>query len=220
MDKCRRCNVSVNGNVDNCPLCGAHIQASPSVFDYPAEKRKDKNGIFIKICMFVSLMAIAVCLIVDLAVNHTVSWSWHVIFGVALIALSIIRPILLRFNVRKYVSWIFAGILALLFYLNGWIDNFENIWAFRLGAPIAVIVWQVVLAILFFAHKSERPEYEMSLTKICILSFICIGISFACFKNCTWGWYVCAGLGAMHVIAMIIFLNRSYFGELKRRLHV
>ena len=66
----------------------------------------------------------------------------------------------------------------------------------------------------------ERAEYEMSLTKLCVFSLICIGISFAWLKQCNWGWYVCAGRGAIDVVSLCIFAKNAYFGELKRRLHV
>lgn len=220
MEKCRRCNVFVDGETSNCPLCGAHVDSAPSIADYPQIDIKTKKEIIKKIFLFVSLLAIAILLVVDLAVNRTVSWSIHVIFGIALPWLCIARPLMLRFNVRKHLTWGFLGVIALLFYLNGWIDKFANAWAFWLGAPIAVLVWQSVLEILVFAHKSGRADYEMSLTKLCAFSLICIGISFAWLKTCTWGWYVCAGRGAIDVAAMCIFLNRAYFGELKRRLHI
>lgn len=220
MGKCRRCNVYVRGDIDNCPLCGAHVESAPSIFDYPKTESKNKKNIFLKVSLFLSLLAVAVCLVVDLAVNHTVSWSWHPLFGIALVWICIARPLVSRFGVRKSVSWGFFGIVALLFYLNGWINVFQDAWAFWLGAPIAVLVWQSIHEILFFAHKAERADYEMALTKLCLLSFICIGVSFAWLKNCTWGWYVCAGRGAIDVVAMSIFLNKKYFGELKRRLHV
>lgn len=223
MKKCRRCGVYVYGDAGNCPLCGAHVDGeaqSSHISDYPEVALKTHKQIFWQWCLFVSIMAVAICLVVDLAVNKTVTWSLHVIFGVALPWICIARPIHLKFNIRKCLSWGFAGIIALLFYLNGWINVFSDPWAFRLGAPIAVLTWQSALEILCIVRKEERAEYEMSLTKLCALSLVCIGISFAWLNRCNWGWYVCAGRGAIDVVALCIFAKSAYFGELKRRLHV
>lgn len=241
MKKCRRCGVGVEG-VNNCPLCGAHVgdEDAHTAYDYPEIKEKNVKKLFWQWSLFITIMAIAICVVIDLAVNRTVSWSIHVMFGLILPWLCIARPLLLRFNVRKCLSWGFAGVIMLLFYLNISISvllllnapdsnatlgqclkiAFAEPWAFWLGAPIVVLVWQTVLEILYIAHKEERADYEMSLTKLCILSLICIGISFAWLKECTWGWYVAAGRGAIDVIALCIFARHSYFGELKRRLHI
>jgi len=108
----------------------------------------------------------------DLAVNKTISWSVHVMFGLALPWICLARPLLLKFNVRKCLSWGFIGAIVLLFYLNGVINKFSEPWAFWLGAPIALLVWQTALEILCMAHKAERAEYEMSLTKLCVFSLV------------------------------------------------
>lgn len=243
MNKCRRCGVFVKGNAGNCPLCGAHVDgdgADKNISEYPEVTLRSPKQIFWQWSLFISIMAIAISMVVDLAVNKTISWSVHVIFGIALPWICIARPILLKFNVRKCLSWGFVGAIVLLFYLNIAISvllflnapdsnmtlgaclslAFAEPWAFWLGAPIVILVWQSVLEILCIAHKAERAEYEMSLTKLCIVSLICIGISFGWMKECDWGWYVCAGRGAIDVVALCIFAKGAYFGELKRRLHV
>ncbi len=222
MNKCRRCGVIIDGATVNCPLCGAHVNEGniPSVYDYPEVSVKTQKQIVWQWSLFISLMAIAVSMVVDLAVNKTITWSVHVLFGLALPWICIARPLLLKFNLRKHLSWGFLGVIALLFYLNGWVNVFAEPWAFWLGAPVAVLVWQSALEILCIADKSGRADYEMSLTKLCALSLICIGISFAWLKECTWGWYVCAGRGAIDVVALCIFAKHDYFGELKRRLHI
>lgn len=214
--------MQVDGALTNCPLCGAHVNddTAPSVYEYPTVQTTTKKELFQKWSLFVSLLAVAVCFVVDLAVNKTVVWSVHVAFGVALPWLCLARPLLMKFGVRKCLSWGFIGVIALLFYLNGWINVFKDPWAFWLGAPVAVLTWQTVLEILIFAHKEDRADYQTSLTKLAVLSFICIGISFAWLKECTWGWYVCAGRGAIDVVALSIFANKTYFAELKKRLHV
>lgn len=222
MKKCRKCGVEVDAALVNCPLCGAHVneEEAPSAYDYPELNIKTPKQEFWQWSLFVSLMAIAVCIVVDLTVNRTISWSVHVMFGLALPWLCIARPLLLKFNLRKHLTWGFIGAIALLFYLNGWVNVFSEPWAFWLGAPVSVLVWQTVLEVLCAYDKEGRADYEMSLTKLCVFSLICIGVSFAWLKQCTWGWYVCAGRGAIDVVALAIFARREYLGELKRRLHI
>lgn len=222
MKKCRRCGVAVDDALINCPLCGAHVneESMPSVGEYPEIKIKTKTVLFWKWSLFISLLAVAVSVVVNLAVEQTLSWSIHVIFGVLLPWLCIARPVVLKFNVRKCVSWGFFGVIAILFYINGWVNVFSDPWAFRLGAPIAVLVWQTTMEALCIFHKRGRADYQMSLTKLALLSLICIGISFLWLKNCTWGWYVCTARGAVDVVALCIFAKDTYFAELKKRLHV
>ncbi len=222
MKRCRKCGVEVDESLRNCPLCGAHVndEAVRSKTEYPQINPKSKKRMFWEISLFISLFAVAVSVILDLIVNKTLSWSIHVIFGVALPWICFARPLLLRFNVRKRLSWGFFGAIALLFYLNGWINVFTEPWAFWLGAPVAVLVWQSVSEVLCFVHREGRGDYEMSLTKLAVLSLACIGISFLWLKQCTWGWYVCAARGVIDVVALCIFAREKYFAELKKRLHV
>lgn len=228
--RCRRCGVMVDGELSNCPLCGAYVvyeqmpsihgERPVSIYEYPDVQERAPKQRFLQWSMFVSLMAIAIAIVVDLIVNRKLSWSLHVLFGVVLPWLCIARPLLLNFNFRKHLTWGFLGVTALLFYLNAWTSGLSNPWAFWLGAPVTVLVWQSVLEISCLKDKRGRADYEMSLTKLCVFSLICIGISFLWLKECTWGWYVSAVRGAIDVVALAIFGKHDYFGELKRRLHV
>ncbi len=220
--RCRKCGVNIDGNLVNCPLCGAHVgEENPkSIYGYPSVAEKNAKALFLRISLFVTVISMAIVLVIDFAVDNRIVWAWHVIFGFAVAWLCVGRPILKRFNVRKYLSWGFAGVIALLFYLNYWINSFADPWAFTLGAPIAVLTWQGVLAVLGIAHKPERPEYWMSATKVFILSAICIGVSFLWIKTCYWGWYVCTGVGFIEVLSLSIFAKEKYFSELGKRLHV
>ena len=222
MKQCRKCGVYVDDDLANCPLCGAfaHDETAPTIYEYPQVNIKTKKKLLLKISMFVTVFTIALVLAINAAVNHTVSWSIHVIFGFALVWLCVSRPIIKRFCVRKHLTWDFIGVIALLFYINIWTSKLANPWAFTLGMPIVVLVWQTVLEILTLAHKGGRGNYQISLTKLFVLSAICIGVSFIWTKTCTWGWYVCSARGFVDVLALSFFAKDSYLGELKRRLHI
>lgn len=214
--------MDVEESLANCPLCGAHVndEQSPSIYDYPELHITTPKQRLWQWSMFVSLFAIAVCVVVNIIVNRTVSWSIHALFGIILPWICVARPLRLKFNLRKHISWGFLGVIALLIYLNGWINKFSEPWFFWLGAPITVLVWQTVLELICIFDKKNRADYEMALSKLCVISLVCIGISFAWLKQCTWGWYVCAARGAVDVIALVIFERNYYFSELKRRLHI
>lgn len=222
MKKCRRCGVNVDGASKNCPLCGAHVgdECEANICEYPAIRLIDAKQLFWQWSLFVSVFAVFACMVIDLIANKTISWSVHVMFGVALPWLCLARPLLLKFNLRKCMSWGACGIIALLAYLNLRINDLVDPWSFWLGAPIVVLVWQTALEVLCIVHKKGRADYEMSLTKIAFWSLVCIGISFAWLKQCGWGWFIAAGRGAIDVVALAIFAKRDYLNELKKRLHV
>lgn len=222
MKQCRKCGVHVDDDLANCPLCGAfaHDETTPTIYEYPEVNIKTKKKLLLKISLFASIFTMVLVLAINIAVNKTVSWSLHVIFGFALVWMCISRPIIKRFNVRKYLTWGFIGAIALLFYINIWTSRLANPWAFNLGAPIVILVWQSVLEILIFAHKGGRGNYQISLTKLFVLSAICIGISFLWTGTCIWSWYVCTAIGFVDVLALSFFAKETYFGELKRRLHI
>ncbi|MDE7216095.1 MAG: hypothetical protein K2O08_04745 [Clostridia bacterium] len=222
MNNCRRCGVHVDESLGNCPLCGAFVSetTTQSIYDYPQIDFKTRRQLFYKISMFITVFTIALVCAINLAVNRTVSWSLHVIFGFALLWLAVGRSTRKNFNVRKHLTWDFSAVIALLFYINIWTSKLANPWAFTLGAPIVVLTWATVLEILTFAHKGGRSNYQIALTKLFVFSLICIGISFIWLKTCGWGWIVCAARGFVDVLALSFFAKDSYFSELKKRLHV
>lgn len=223
MNRCRRCGVEVDDNLGNCPLCGAFVsdKTADSKYEYPQINLKTKRQLFFKICMFISVFSIALVVGINLAVNRTVSWSLHVIFGFALVWLAIGRSTIKRFNVRKHLAWDFCAVIALLFYINLWTSSkLVDPWAFTLGAPIVVLTWASVLEILTLSHRGGRSDYQIALTKLFVLSAICIAISFIWLKKCEWGWIICTARGFVDVLALSFFAKDSYFSELKKRLHV
>lgn len=222
MNHCRRCGVNVDGDLKNCPLCGAFVgeETSPSIYEYPEVDEKRGRKLFIKITLFFSILAVAVTGAINLAVNGKISWSLHVLFGLVLLWLAVGRSTVKRFNTRKHLAWDFSAVIALLFYINIWTSRLANPWAFTLGAPIVFLVWASVLEILIFAHKGGRGNYQIALTKLFVASAICIGISFLWVGKCDWGWIICTARGFVDVMALTFFAKDSYLSELKKRLHV
>lgn len=220
-NQCRRCGTGVDDNLHNCPLCGAFVreEVSQSIYEYPQVSEKNTRRIFYSICMFITVFTIALVAAINFAVNKTISWSVHVLFGFALIWLAVGRSTIKRLNVRKHLAWDFSAIIALLFYINIWTSKLADPWAFTIGAPIVVLTWATVLEILTLSHKGGRGNYMIALTKLFALSAICIAISFIWLKKCDWGWIVCAARGFVDVLALSFFAKDAYFSELKKRLH-
>lgn len=228
MKYCKKCGVDVAENLENCPLCGAYLtsdgdkketsQVDPH--DYPTLAVKRSRKIFFKICVFLSLLAVVVCAVVNISVSGTITWALHVFFAFALLWVTVGRTVFQRMNVRKHIAWDSLAVVALCFYLEYFTNTSDKHWAFQLAAPIVVLTIATVHEILFFAHWSNRGNYEMALTKLAILSAICIGISWWWLKDCGWGWYVCTARGIIDILAMAIFARKSYFNELKMRLHI
>lgn len=222
MKQCRKCGVHVDDDLTNCPLCGAlaHEQTSATIYEYPIVDLKKKRQLLLKLSLFASIFAILLVGAINIAVNHKISWSLHVLFAFALAWICIGRPVLKRFCVRKHLTWDFLGAIALLFYINAWTNKLADPWAFALGMPIVVLVWQTILEILTLSHKGGRGNYQISLTKLFALSLICCIVSLVWIKDNEWSWCVCAARGFVDILALSFFAKDSYFSELKKRLHV
>lgn len=228
--QCRRCGVYVEDGVRNCPLCGAFVseeKETSSIYEFPSVNLKTAKMLFFKILLFITIFAVAIVFAIDLAVNKTivmnsqkVSWSLHVIIPIALLWVTVFRCIFKGFNARQHLAWDFMGLIALFFYIEFASHSTQYHWAFNLATPIAVLVWQTVLEILYFAHRSGRDNYQVALTRLCVLSGICIGISYLWLKDCDWGWYVCTSIGIVDILAMLMFDKESYLGTLKQKLHI
>ena len=87
MKQCRKCSVYVDDDLTNCPLCGAlaHEETSPTIYEYPTVDLKKQRKLFLKISLFISIFTVILVAAINIAVNHKISWSLHVLFAFAII---------------------------------------------------------------------------------------------------------------------------------------
>ena len=110
MKHCIKCDAHIADNINNCPLCGKDlVDSTPeqSFKCYPNDKTwHDRRNLAINILLFIVLAGTAICLIVDLFLNHNITFTWYTISGCLLFVVDIYLPI------KK--QWSFATISTIV----------------------------------------------------------------------------------------------------------
>ena len=224
MKHCEKCNIDVESNLSNCPLCGAYIGGSTSLNDknnnaYREDIRTMRSRrILLKIAGFVSILASIVCLIVDMSVNGKLIWSMHLVTAIVGAWLVVLCPIFWRIPMRKQLAIDMLVGIAVVFYAEYFAHTTSH-WGFHLGLPIVLMSTLSLYALMMIIDHRRWRDYAMTVTPISVLAIIPIFISLGVFHEIRWAWYVTTGIAAIMIVSFFIFGKRGYIEELKKRLH-
>ena len=223
---CCKCGVELQSGVEKCPLCGLpvyhpEISEQPEPAPYPrySEETVSHSGLlFILSVLF--LIPLAICLIVDLALDGQITWSGYVVFG--LLTAYVILCLPLWFRSPDPVIFFpvdMAAILGLTLYIclktgGSWFLPF----ALPVGGTLMVIL-ETEITLLRHTVRGQRHRAlyilgggVMALGGLCVLIEFLLHVSFA-LPMLWWSLYpltVLLLLGAMLlVIGLCPPLRRS-----------
>ena len=152
---CTKCGVKLPGDASSCSICGAELKTDNT-----------KNSSVKKVYHYMMLLcygiALVVCFICNLAVNHTLSWFFIVLASVGL-AFSVTNlPFLLK-KYRILVSSIFVTLfLYLLLYVCCLYTDGD--WLFSIAYPIATFsIGFVWLIIITASYLRINRAYQISI---------------------------------------------------------
>lgn len=224
MKHCDKCNIDVESNLNNCPLCGAYLKADEGIrtenrHAYPDVKyRARSRRIFFKLFVFASIIAGLVCLVVDYAVNKKITWSLHLVVALLGYWVTLGRSMFFRLPLRRQLVADFVVAVLIVFYAEHFAGS-TNHWAFHLGMPIAFMAVFGAFLVMCVLDNRHWRLYAMSVTPICVISVIPIIVSIIVFKDINWAWYIATGMGISTIISFVLFGKQGYVTELKKRLH-
>ena len=224
MKHCDKCDVDVESNLKNCPLCGAYLRIDDG------DKSKNKNAyrevnstgrsryIMLRLLLFVSLLASIVCLVVDVTTNGTLMWSMHLVVAIVGTWLVLLKPMFAHTPLRVQIVWDMAVAVLVIFYAEYYAKS-TNHWAFHLALPIVFMAGLGAYAVLMVLDMRHWTAYAMTATPLAIMALIPIFISLGVFGEIRWAWYVVTGIALIMLVSFFIFGKQSYVAELRKRLH-
>ena len=224
MKICPDCKIQVGGPTKNCPLCGGVLSAesgNDEVALYPdfslPVKPRSKFPFLAKIFAFISLIAILVCGLIDLILNHRFTWSLFVIGGIAMLWVSVGTHLLKDINLNYKLLLDLCALsvyLVLIDKLTGW-----HQWSVDYVIPILYIGVMITTIILALVFREFWREYLLSLIAICVLG---LGPLFIFFTSKSPMRYLCLAAALMAgvlLVGLLYFASGKLFSEWKRRMN-
>ena len=222
MKICEKCDVSVLGSFEKCPLCqhiliGENELEKHETFPFIPLVRH-KHSFLFRLLQLFSTAVVIIAFIINWMLPQRGFWSLFVIAGVACVWLSLAVAIRKRHNILKNLSYQVTIISVLSVFwdlLTGW-----HGWSVDFVIPIAFVSAMSITAVL--AHILKMPtetyiiySFLLILYGIIPAIFVLSGLSMIVFPS-----VICVAGSLFSFAALLIFEGKNMIEELKRRLHL
>ena len=226
MKSCPECHVLVADPQDHCPLCNAKLLplegSEKEEYLYPdfsqPAKQRSRFPFLAKLFAFLSAICILICGIINLAVDHQLTWSLYVIGAIVCLWTSVGFHFLSDTNLNNKLL---ADLLSLSVYLilvdklTGW-----NRWSINYVIPILYIGIMITVIIMAIVFREFWREYILSLVTVCVMG---IGPLLIFFSNDSPIRYLCLAAALMAgvlMLGLLYFASGKVFSEWRRRMNL
>ncbi|MEG0614511.1 MAG: DUF6320 domain-containing protein [Oscillospiraceae bacterium] len=219
MKFCRSCKLSIENNLDRCPLCGNITDKTDDKFndDYPIVKKSFISQIINRAILFLTIAVSIVTIFINLTVSTQYPWSVVAIVGVIYLGITT------KFIIEKSHNY---GLLSLFHVLLSCaivaaVDSVFGFagWSVDYVIPFIIISGSLSISIVSIIKPFKYKEYIVYLLIIAVLGIVPLILYFSGIAKVFWTNAVCVIYSACVVLAMFIFTRRRLNAELKRRLH-
>lgn len=240
MSYCNYCGVELDQTMSSCPLCGLALGEKRIITHewksrQPVFKDKvtseiesmtavQKRKLFWQISGIILISGILVTLVINKIESNSITWSKYTLVASLSILASISFFTLLRNRPFMLVLGSFISNAALLLLLDLISSNIG--WATKLGIPILVSSYALILLVLWFIRISNRRGFNilavifiaMGLFLICIEVFVSLYFN----STITLSWSIIAAASMIPISTLLFLVHyRLKSGiELRRFFHI
>ena len=162
MKYCKNCNVKVDADRNYCPLCFREIkkcdeiqtEEPPFIERTKNEHESNKQTFLIKLFSFISLCAIAICILINLLVDKSLLWSLVVTAGILYVWIIVGHTILSRRGVFEKIFMQLVGIMFILWACELISDNSEH-WLANYVFPSVSMCTVATMLMISFIRKDK-----------------------------------------------------------------
>ena len=217
MSYCSNCKITNMDNTNNCPLCGKELKKDNNQPEtiYPkyigiAEKREPIINILEKILLW----ALVICLVIDLFITKTLSWSLYVLASLLLVLVIVLQAIKkknsLAILLTRLTFWLSLYMIFIEFYTN----SFG--WGIQYAIPSMWLGFSIIAGIATLARGYVNFEMFKPMIMIFLMSLITV-IVLLCIGNLAlWANIASLLVAASEIILMFMFRFKRSIRSLKR----
>lgn len=220
MKYCNKCKVNVAGNRLKCPLCQNELEIlnnEGNIEKFPEIKKK-KTGFAWKFFIFLSIVAMIICVMINYEFPQGGMWSKFVILAFITLGINLFIVVKKHKNVLKclfFETIIISGFVAFWDYYTG-----MQGWSINWVLPILFIIILATMGILSKCLKISSEEHIVYLLSTAVLGMIPIIFLIKNMLYIKLPSVICAGVSGIFFFAIIVFEGKKMLEEFKRRFHV
>lgn len=235
MSYCPKCGVELAPSEERCPLCKtpapdpAEVDASEKTYppavnapvNAPAPR---KRRTFAAACAILLLIPVLTCLVCDLNIGGTLSWSRYVLLSFALLYIYLFPPlVLLRHRLLISLPLDCLGTIGFLWGLE---HITGGTWFLPFGFPLTLLVFFVLFAVVLLVRKSPWNLLKILASVLCGMGVFVVALewlinrSFYPGRPMTWAVYTCIPCLLLGAALFVIDRNPACKQELRKRFFV
>ncbi|HEX3038056.1 MAG TPA: DUF6320 domain-containing protein [Oscillospiraceae bacterium] len=223
MTRCKHCNVIVDSQHPQCPLCSRVLENSgQSITQYPNYKKvyyQMNNFSVTKIFLFLTISVIVILLTINLLTiqHYACLWSLIPITCLLYVWITYRKVILSNSHLGSKILIEFFSLSVLLLVID--ICSGFSKWSTTYIIPFLSIALTLLLSI-FAARKSHWQEYMGYLLATFFISLSSFILFIFHLSSVVWTSVTAIVYTLLTVIGLIIFSDRKFKEEMKRRFHL
>ena len=221
MRYCETCRVHVRGRQEQCPLCQRPLDGiadqTPAIFpDIPPAKKAPSY--LIRLIAFATLIAAAVCIIINVSLPAGGWWSAFVVAGLISLWLSFAMVVKKRDNIPKSILWQVTIISALAIVWD-LCTGFHR-WSVDYVLPILCACAMGAMATIAQLMKLAINDYLIYLVLDAVLGIIPLILLLCGVLSVTLPSVICIAVSVISIAALFLFAGPALRADIARRLHL
>ncbi|MDD3078086.1 MAG: DUF6320 domain-containing protein [Paludibacter sp.] len=236
---CQNCGVELEENANYCSLCGEPVldknsaqldhltfgeTKNKALTDFQKLNQLQKRKIFWEIAGIILFSGMLITLTINLVINHSMTWSKYIITTGFILFVNITLVLFLN---KKIFSLFFLSFIASTVFLL-LLDNYtgNNGWDTKLGIPLLLAAYIIVLSFILIERKAKQKELNLIAYSIIALGLLCVCIdgiiSIYIESRLSLGWSIIVMVAVAFVSIILLYAHRRLKKgtDLKRFFHL
>lgn len=220
MKYCKTCHVHYDTTLNHCILCNGDLEQvgeKQSTFKYSEMKKKSTSRLFLRLLIFLLVVASIIGIYLDYQEGKNLDWSLVLAIS-AMYLISLRRAIFVStIWTSKFVKSNLLTIIAIVL-IGLSIGSYG--WAIEYVLPFAIMVNILIISLLTLINKNKWYDYFSSLIIIVLIGLLPGLFILLKVVSVAWPSFVCFSYSLFSLLGIIFLPSKSSREEFKRRFHI
>jgi len=220
MKYCKTCHVHYDTTLNHCILCNGDLEQvgeKQSTFKYSEMKKKSTSRLFLRLLIFLLVVASIIGIYLDYQEGKNLDWSLVLAIS-AMYLISLRRAIFVStIWTSKFVKSNLLTIIAIVL-IGLSIGSYG--WAIEYVLPFAIMVNISIISLLTLINKNKWYDYFSSLIIIVLIGLLPGLFILLKVVSVAWPSFVCFSYSLFSLLGIIFLPSKSSREEFKRRFHI